>query len=273
MTTTKVQLDARSLEIRRAILRAVDGGRRGHIGSAFSLAEIVRVLYDDVMHFDPKRPHAPERDRFILSKGHGCLALYALLADKGFFPQAELDRFCKADGELGGHPEHRVAGVEFSTGSLGHGLPVAVGMCLGLRMAKRNSRVYVALGDGECNEGSVWESAMYAAKYRLDRLCAIVDYNKMTTYASTREVLDLEPFRGKWESFGFAVREVDGHDVPALRDALGAIPFEAGRPSAVIAHTIKGKGVASIENVASWHHKAKVSDADMAMLRKGLEAH
>lgn len=269
---TNGTLDARSVDIRRAILRAVEAGRRGHIGSAFSLAEIIRVLYDDVLHFDPKRPAWPDRDRFILSKGHGCLALYALLAEKGYFPADELDRFCKADGALGGHPEHKVPGVEFSTGALGHGLPVAVGMCMGLRLARRDARVYVALGDGECNEGSVWEAAMYAAKHRLDRLTTIVDYNKMTTYASTREVLDLEPFVDKWQSFGFAVREVDGHDVLALREVLRAVPFEAGRPSAVIAHTIKGKGVAAIENVASWHHKAKVSDDDMKMLRLGLEA-
>ena len=172
-------LDARSLELRRTVLRMLSKARRGHVGSAFSLIEILRVLYDDVLRYDPARPRWQQRDRCILSKGHGCLALYALLADKGFFPASELDKFCAADGILGGHPDAgKVPGVEASTGALGHGLNIAIGFALNARLVNNGARVFTILGDGECNEGSVWEAALCAGKHKLDNLIALVDYNK-----------------------------------------------------------------------------------------------
>jgi transketolase len=271
--TASPRLDERSKHLRRVIVRVLQKARRGHVGAAYSLIEILRVLYDDVLRFNPQNPKWKDRDRCILSKGHGCLALYALLADKGYFPETELEKFCTADGILGGHPDAgKVPGVEASTGALGHGLPIGLGMALHLRMAQSDSRVFVILGDGECNEGSVWEAAMCAGKHKLGNLTALVDYNKHQSYASTKEVQDLEPFADKWRSFGFAVREVDGHDVAALRATLQATPFDANKPSAIICHTIKGKGVSFAENNMKWHHKNKVTDQEVTELLAAIEA-
>ncbi len=265
-------LDSRSILLRKEILRVLEHSRRGHLGAAFSLVEILRVLYDDILHFKSTAPDWPARDRFILSKGHGCLALYVLLAEKGFFPREELERFCKPEGILGGHPDARkIPGVETSTGSLGHGLSAGLGMALHARMANAPHRVFVVLGDGECNEGSVWEAAMSAGKHRLSNLTAIVDYNKMQSYGSTAEVQNLEPFADKWRSFGFAVREVDGHDIAALREVLRAAPFDRDRPSAVICHTLKGKGIALTEGNPAWHHKSRISDDELRSLYDGIE--
>ena len=214
-------LDERSKALRRTIVKTIETARRGHVGSAFSLVEILRVLYDDILRCDPANPRWAERDRCILSKGHGCLALYAILADKGFFPASELWKFCKPDGILGGHPEYgKVPGVEASTGSLGHGLSIGIGFALHARMSHAPWRVFVVVSDGESNEGSVWEAALCAAKHRLSQLTVLVDYNKQQSYGSTFEVLDLEPFAQKWRAFGSAVTEVDGHEVAALRDVL-----------------------------------------------------
>jgi transketolase len=267
------RLDERSKHLRRVIVRVLQKARRGHVGAAYSLIEILRVLYDDILRFNPHHPKWQDRDRCILSKGHGCLALYAILADKGFFPDAELDRFCTAEGILGGHPDAgKVPGVEASTGALGHGLPIGLGMALHLRIAKSPGRVFVILGDGECNEGSVWEAAMCAGKHGLGNLTAIVDYNKHQSYASTKEVQDLEPFADKWRSFGFAVREVDGHDVAALRQAFAETPFNTNKPSAMICHTVKGKGVSFAENNMKWHHKNKVTDQEVDALLAAIDA-
>ena len=272
MTATP-RLDERSKDLRRVIVRILQKARRGHVGAAYSLIEILRVLYDDVLRFNPQNPKWKDRDRCILSKGHGCLALYALLADKGFFADSELEKFCTADGILGGHPDAgKVPGVEASTGALGHGLPIGLGMALHLRMVKSDARVFVILGDGECNEGSVWEAAMCAGKHGLTNLTAMVDYNKHQSYASTKEVQDLEPFADKWRSFGFAVREVDGHDVEALRATLRATPFATDKPSAIICHTIKGKGVSFAENNMKWHHKNKVTDQEVVELLAAIDA-
>lgn len=264
-------LDERSRELRRQIVRTFAAGKRGHIGAAFSLVEMLRVLYDDVLRYDPKNPAWPGRDRFILSKGHGCLALYVLLAEKGFFPQEELWKFCRSDGLLGGHPEHKIPGVEASTGSLGHGSSIGVGFALNARMDKSGARVFVVSSDGESNEGSVWEAAMCAAKHRLSHLTVLVDYNKQQSYSTTAEVLDLEPFADKYRSFGFAVAEVDGHDVAALRGVLTKLPLDASKPTAVICHTIKGKGVPFVERNLSWHHKSKVAEEEIQALMKALE--
>jgi transketolase len=252
-------LDERAMKLRHLVVRALEGGGRGHIGSSMSLIEILRVLYDDVLAFRADDPKWPERDRFILSKGHGCLAQYALLADKGFFPIDELDHFCRKETILGGHPEAgKIPGVEASTGALGHGLSIGIGLALALRMKKRASRVFVVMGDGEINEGSVWEAAMAAGKHRLANLTALVDYNKIQSYGFVDEVQPLEPLADKWRSFGFAAEEVDGHDVGALRDTFARLPFAGDRPSAIICHTVKGKGVSFTENDPAWHHKSNL---------------
>ena len=264
-------LDARSRQLRRLVVQALDGGGRGHIGSSMSLIEIVRVLYDDVLRHKPDQPKWAERDRFILSKGHGCLALYAILADKGYFPVDELTRFCRRDTILGGHPEAgKIPGVEASTGALGHGLSIGLGMALAARIAKRDSRIFVAMGDGEINEGSVWEAAMSAGKHRLASLTAIVDYNKIQSYGFVAEVQPLEPLADKWRAFGFDALEVDGHDVTALRQILAPRP-KADRPLAVICHTVKGKGIPFAENEPSWHHKSKIKADQIAAMYTALE--
>src|SRR5215475_7827421 len=256
-------LDERSRYLRRLIVRGLEGGARGHVGSSLSLVEILRVLYDDVLRFRPQEPRWPDRDRMILSKGHGCLALYVMLADKGFIPLETLDTFCRRDSILGGHPEAgKVPGVEASTGALGHGLSYGVGMALAARIDRRDSRVIVVMGDGEINEGSVWEAALCAGKHKLSNLMAIVDYNKVQSAGPTREVQDLEPLLDKWRAFNFTAVDVDGHDVAALRDVFRGLPLAPDRPSAVICHTVKGKGVGFAENDANWHHKSKIG-ADM----------
>jgi transketolase len=252
-------LDARSQYLRRLIVDALVGGERGHVGSSMSPLEILRVLYDDILQHRPKEPQWPERDRCILSKGHGCLALYALLADKGYFPLDVLKTFCRKGSILGGHPEHgKVPGVEASTGALGHGLSIGVGMALAARMRKRTNRVFVIMGDGEIDEGSVWEAALCAGKHSLSNLTAIIDYNKIQSAGPTAEIQELEPLLDKWEAFGFATVEADGHDVAKLREVLRKVPFDAKRPSAVICHTVKGKGFAFAEHDPDWHHKSRV---------------
>ena len=264
-------LDRRSLDLRKMIVRVLEAGGRGHLGSALSLVEILRVLYDDVLRYDPKNPDWFHRDRFILSKGHGCLALYVILAEKGFFPQSELWRFCKKDGILGGHPEIRVPGVEVSTGSLGHGLPIGIGLALNAVYEKAEYRTVVIVGDGECNEGSIWEAALCASKHKLSNLTVIVDYNKQQSYGSTFEVLDLEPFVDKWRSFGFATAEVDGHNVDQLRDVLFHLPLQTHKPNAIISHTIKGKGIEFVERNLEWHHKSGLSAHELQLLLEHLE--
>lgn len=265
-------LDERSLALRRKIVDVLASSRRGHVGAAFSLVEILRVLYDDVLQYDPHRPAWRDRDRFILSKGHGCLALYVLLAEKGFFSEQELDRFSMFDGILGGHPDARkTPGVEASTGSLGHGFAIGLGMALHARLEGAAHRVFVVVGDGECDEGAVWETAMAAGKHQVSNLAVIVDYNKMQSYGETRRVQTLEPFADKWHSFGFSVAEVNGHDVAALRAALRMLPLDPNRPSAVICHTIKGKGLPFAEQNAAWHHKSRINDETIAQLYAALE--
>jgi transketolase len=247
-------LDARSKHLRRQIIRALEGGGRGHVGPSFSLVEIMRVLYDDVLR--------PE-DICILSKGHGCLAQYVMLVDKGLVDAKELDRFCRADGMLGGHPEHHIPGIAVSTGSLGHGLSLGVGFAL----ADRTRRVFVIVGDGECNEGSIWEAALCAGKHGLSNLTVIVDYNKRQSYGPVEDVQPLEPLQEKWRAFRFMSIAVDGHNPNAIR--LG-LTIESPQPMCVIAHTVKGKGVAAIENHPFWHHKDVFTAEDARMLEAGL---
>jgi transketolase len=265
-------LDERSLNLRRQVVKMFECSRRGHLGATFSLIEIVRVLYDDILRHDPKNPTWAGRDRCILSKGHGCLALYVILADFGYFPKSELNLFCQAEGILGGHPDSgKVPGVEASTGALGHGLSIGVGMALAARHDQRDSRVFVVLGDGECNEGSVWEAALSAGNRNLANLCVLVDYNKQQSYDTTYAVQDLEPLADKWRSFKFAVAETDGHDIEALRLILEKVPLEPDKPTAIICHTVKGKGLDFAENNLAWHHKSKITDQDLADMYKALE--
>lgn len=265
-------MDMRSKQLRRHVVEMVEVEKRGHIGSAMSLIEIVRVLFDNFLQYKPEDPQWDDRDRFILSKGHGCLALYSILADKGFISKETLKTFGKKDSILGGHPERgKVPGVEASTGALGHGLPLGVGLALAARIKRKNHRVVVVTGDGEINEGSVWEAALSASKHRLSNLIVIVDYNKLQSYGTTREVLDLEPIVDKWKAFGFATREVDGHSVAELESLFAQLPIDLERPTAIIAHTVKGKGFPFAEHNPEWHHKNRLKPEELSAMYQCLE--
>lgn len=267
----KTVLDARSIYLRRLVLDAFTSARRGHLGSYLSIIEIVRVLYDHVLHVRAKQPDWENRDRFILSKGHGAVGLYAVLADKGFFSKKHLGSFVSFDSILGQHPDSRkVPGVEASTGSLGHGLSIGVGMALAARMDYKEYRVIVVISDAECQEGSTWEAALAINKHKLTNLLVIVDYNHAQSYGSTQEVLDLEPFNKKWKSFGFAVQEVNGHDVKKLKLALIKAITKPTKPQIVVCHTVKGKGIPFVENNMDWHHKTKLTDEEVVRLYAGL---
>ena len=266
-----ISLDDRSILLRHLVVDAIVGGGRGHIGSSMSLIEILRVLYDDIIHVDPKNPNMRNRDRFILSKGHGCLAQYAVLAEKGFFDVADLKTFCDEKSYLGGHPEFgKVPGVEASTGALGHGLAMGAGMALAAKIKNESHHVYVVTGDGEINEGSVWEAAMSCAKHRLDNLTVMIDYNKIQSYGPTSEVLDLEPLPEKWQSFGFHTVEVNGHDVNMLRSTLKSLRNISEKPKAIICHTVKGKGISFAEHDPKWHHKSKLGSIEISRMRAVL---
>lgn len=265
-------MDQRSKLLRKMIVEGLEGGGRGHLGSSMSLVEILRVLYDSYLKFDPANDKWKKRDRLILSKGHGCLALYAILADKGFIEREELKTFCRAEARIGGHPERgKIPGVEASTGALGHGLPMGVGMAIAAKLRKEDHRVVVICGDGEINEGSVWEAAMSATKHKLSNLTVFIDYNKLQSYGLTKEVLDLEPLADKWRSFGFEVIEVDGHDVNALEEVLKKLPVSKEKPTTVICHTIKSKGFPYAEGKAEWHHKSNMKPEEIADMYKCLE--
>lgn len=269
--TTIASLDDRSRALRQLAIDAFEGGERGHVGSAMSLIEIMRVLFDSVMRFDSTRPNLPARDRLILSKGHGCVALYALLADKGFFARTELTTFCRFGSTLGGHPERGpVPGVETSTGSLGHGLAVGVGMAYAARISGASHHVFVVLGDGELDEGSVWESALAAGHHRLANLTVVVDYNGLQSYGPVEDVWRLEPIVDKWSAFGFAAQDVDGHDVRDLEAAL-TLPNISDGPRAIIARTVKGRGIAYAEHDAAWHHSSRISADEVTSLRTAVD--
>ena len=264
----EIPLDLKSKKLRLLVLDALEGGGRGHLGPALSLLEIVRALYDSVLLHDPKSPLLPIRDRFILSKGHGCLGLYAVLADRGYFRTSDLKDFCSFNSNLGGHPERAtLSGIEFSTGALGHGLSVGIGMAMAARLRAEKWRTFVLLGDGELNEGSVWEGAMHASQHQLGALTVIVDFNRMQASGEVDSIVSLEPLASKWKAFGFDVIEVNGHDIVDLSYVLGSSRELFGKPRAVIAHTVKGKGFASAENSTAWHHKAKISRDEISLLR------
>lgn len=257
--------------IREHCLRMTHRGKSGHVGSMLSMAEILAVLYTRVLRVDPQRPDWPERDRFVLSKGHGGAAVYAILGELGFFPKDWFKGYYRDEGRLMGHISHHVPGVEFSTGSLGHGLPVAVGMALAARRAQKTHRIVCLMSDGDCDEGSTWEALLFAAQHRLDNLTVIVDYNKVQALGFSRDVLDLEPFARKMEDCHWAVKEADGHDVSAIDAALAKLPFESGKPSWLIGHTIKGKGVSFMENTVSCHY-GSVDDRQLAQALREVGA-
>ena len=235
-----------------------------------SLIEIFRVLYDNIIFFEQNNINNQARDRVILSKGHGCIAQYVLLADKNFFSKDTLKSFCKYDSILGGHPElGHVPGIETSTGSLGHGLAIGVGMAVASKIKKLLNNVYVIVGDGEINEGSIWESALAASHHKLDNLILIVDYNKIQSYGQVADILGLEPIVDKFVAFGFETHEVDGHNVQELINILSST-HKSNQPKAVIAHTVKGKGIGFAENTPEWHHKSNLASEDIDKMRKAV---
>lgn len=256
--------------IRAHTLRMVHAANASHVGTGLSMADILAVLYGGVMRVDPARPDWEDRDRLVVSKGHGAAALYAALASCGFFDVARLDTFCRDGTALAGHVSHHVPGVDFSTGSLGHGLSLACGVALGFKRDGRDGRAYAILSDGECDEGSIWEAVLFAPHHGLDNLVAIVDYNRIQSFGSVAEVLELEPFADKWAAFRWQVEVVDGHDHAALASALAAVPRAAGRPTVLIANTVKGKGVDFMEGNLLWHYRSPdASQLDAAL--RGLE--
>ena len=268
-----IELKSYAKNLRKTILDTAfkAGSKSAHVGGALSAADIVSVLFGKVMNLNKENLNDEKRDRFILSKGHGCLALYALLSDKNFFSKDELSKTCEPDSILGGHPEIKVPGIEASTGALGHGLPIGVGMALAAKLKKEKHRVVVVIGDGETNEGSIWEAAMCAGNHELDNLTVMVDYNKIQSYGFTEEVADLEPLVDKWASFGFEVTEIDGHDNKAIKECLNKLPLKKSKPTAIICHTIKGKGFKLAENKPEWHHKSSFEDEEIQKMYKALE--
>lgn len=259
----QIPLDSRSIELRKLILNAVAYAGRGHIGPSLSLIEIVSTLYDSVLNHYPLEPNSSNRDILVLSKGHGCLGLYAVLAQHGYFPIEELNSFCSYNSRLGGHPEwHNLPGIEFSTGSLGHGLSVASGIAKAFQIRKSQRRVFVIIGDGELAEGEIWESAMHISKHRLNNLTLFVDYNNMQAYGELDEVLPVGELASKWSSFGFRVLEINGHSRKEIAESTKKSDSDS-RPTVVIAHTVKGKGIYKAENSKEWHHKARISRDDI----------
>lgn len=258
MTVTQVlerdALDTVAARIRSHVVDMCAGPEGGHLGGAFSCADVLTALYFSVLNVDPQRPDDPDRDRFLLSKGHAAVGLYATLAERGFFPVEELAGYGRPGSRLMGHPVRAVPGVEMPTGSLGHGLSLGCGFALAARYAGRDSRTFVLLGDGELQEGSVWEAAIAAASLRLDRLVAVVDRNGLQLTGSTEGIAPMEPLADRWRSFGWAVRDVDGHDPDLLADHLNAAPWEPGKPSVLIARTVKGQGLPFLAGRSASHY-------------------
>ena len=249
------QLKNFAARIRRQTLEMITRAGAGHIGSNFSIVDILTVLYNNALKTDSKHPQWPLRDRFILSKGHACASLYAILAEKDFFPKSWLDKFYLEGGLLAGHATHTVPGVEVSTGALGHGLPIACGMALCAKLDRKKWRVFCLISDGELDEGSVWEALLFAPHHKLDNLTLIIDYNKIQALGNTNEVLNLEPLQKKLTAFNWKVREIDGHNFNEIKQTLTSVPFKDDSPSCIIANTIKGKGVSFMENKLEWHYR------------------
>ncbi len=254
MSMTERELKIRSIEYRKKLLQCIKRANAGHTGGDLSCIDILNVLYNRILNVSPQTFGNPDRDRYVQSKGHSVEALYVVLADRGFFPEFELERLCCYRSDYVGHPTRKIPGIEQNTGALGHGLAFSVGVALAGKMDDAGYKVYTLLGDGELAEGSNWESMLTAAHYRLDNLIAIVDRNTLQITGPTEDICALEPLREKFEAFGWVAREVDGHDVAALIDVFAAPPFETCKPSAVVARTVKGKGISFMENDPQWHH-------------------
>jgi len=255
-----------ALSIRRSVLRMTSSGQASHVGSCLSVTDILAVLYGSIMNFRPSEPGWPDRDRLIVSKGHAAAAVYSTLAEIGFFPKDWLDTYSGEGSLLIGHVSHTVPGVELSTGSLGHGLPVGAGLALTAKRYDKHWRSYVVLSDGEMDEGSNWEAALFAAHHGLGNLVAIIDYNKLQGFGTTHNVLNLDPLADKWTSFGWHAIEIDGNDVEALGNTLTKFDTSDDVPKVIVAHTLKGKGVSFMENKLEWHYKTPNPD----QLKKAL---
>ncbi|MCA9407732.1 MAG: transketolase [Candidatus Omnitrophica bacterium] len=260
------QLKTRARLFRREILQATNSAGSGHPGGSLSAVELLMSLYEYQLRYKPQQPDWEDRDRLIISKGHITPAVYVTLANYGFFPKEELKTFRKFQSRLQGHVHTKVPGVEFNTGSLGHGLSVANGLALGARMLKKDFKIYCLMGDGEIQEGSVWEAAMHAAHQKIDNVCAIVDYNKVQENGPTSEIKDLEPLADKWRSFGWHVQECIGHNFKSIREAFDNFGRTKGKPYCIIAHTIKGKGISFMEGDRNWHGKAPNNEQLQAAL-------
>ncbi len=256
-------------EIRRRVLKMIYRSNGAHIGSSLSCVDILTVLYFKILKIDPNNSLAEERDRFLLSKGHAVAALDAVLARRGFFPEEVLDTYCQDGTKLAGHSTRQaVPGIEVSTGSLGHGLSMGNGMAFSAKNDGKNYRIFVLMSDGECQEGSVWEAALFASHHRLDNLIGIIDYNELQALGKTNEVLNLEPLVKKWQDFGWRVKEINGHNFSEIETAFSEIPFKAGKPSLVIAHTVKGKGISFLENKLESHYKHFTEEEYQKALRE-----
>jgi transketolase len=251
MTDRELQL--KSVRLRKLTLEAIYGAGAGHTGGGLSCLDILNVLYNRILNVSPEKFSDPNRDRYVQSKGHSVEALYAVLADRGFFPEADLKTICHYQSHYVGHPMRHIPGIEMNTGALGHGLPICIGMALAGKMDSAPYRVFTLLGDGELAEGSNWEAALAAAHYKLDNLTAIIDHNTLQISGRTRDVMSNEPIDEKFRAFGWSVKIVNGHDFDELTNALSK-PAEIGKPTCVIANTIKGRGVSFMEDVAKWHH-------------------
>ena len=248
-------LENKAIQIRKELLQMIYNSGTGHTGGSLSSVDILVALYYEIMEIDPQNPKWELRDRFVLSKGHSVESYYTILADLGFFPKDELKYFCKFNSSLIGHPSVKVPGIEMNTGSLGHGLSIAVGMALAGKMDDKNYKVYVLMGDGELAEGSIWEGAMSANHYKLDNLVGIIDRNKLQISGDTENIMSLENLEAKWRAFGWSVITLDGNNIKELIKKLKEIPMDKDKPHVIIANTIKGKGVPFIENDPKWHHK------------------
>jgi transketolase len=257
-------------DVRRMVLNMITDAHASHIASSYSIVELLVYIYEKVLHVNPHKPLDPDRDRFILSKGWGISALYTVLAKQEFFPKKWLATYCK-DGSkmIGIATRNGVPGIEATTGSMGHGLPIGVGIALAGKLQKKRYRVFVLISDGECDEGSTWEAILQAGHHKLDNLVVIVDYNKWQSFGRIRDILDLEPLADKWRSFRWSVREIDGHDFNEIAHSFSKIPFIKGKPSVIIANTIKGKGVSVLENRNEWHYRTP-TEHEIAIAKKEL---
>jgi transketolase len=263
-------LALKSMHLRKTTLLTIFEAGAGHTGGGLSCLDILNVLYNRVLNVSPETASSPTRDRYVQSKGHSVEALYAVLADRGFFPRSELKTICHYKSHFVGHPTRYIPGIEMNTGALGHGLPICIGMALAAKMDGAAYRVFTLLGDGELAEGSNWEAALAAAHYQLDNLTAIIDHNTLQITGRTRDVCSNEPLDEKWRAFGWAVKVINGHNFAELTDALSK-PAEKGKPTCVIANTVKGKGVSFMEDVAKWHHGVP-SDAELKQAFNELDA-